>query len=508
MVFHANDDFETDTPQKSISFFRRKSALIATIFTAVWLAFIVDYFLASHWWANRVSMSPAELAGGIGGLLLPILVAWLISAYFDRSVQLEYEARTLKSYLNELVYPTAEGAVYTKALTDALRSQIKEFREVFGVVSDQTMQVRDDLKQWVEDLSTIISHVDTHTVASVREIAGHIPDLVKATEVANDQAVRAGEMFERQGKNLEEITAQTVEAVQLLSQNLQMNIEELENKAHLIETTNERISNALNQSENVGAMLEKEAFKIEKAVSYYEEDAKNQNARLFKNLEQVLNVFKQQGNVLDGQVSAAVQKLQNSEAMFVANAKSLFQVADQISGQITKSAGVMQTQSEKVKETLGAVKRDMSALQSDLNAAGKVLDKMPKEKGHAYAPQEFLKDASDILDKLQGFSVDMARIFSPKAEEALWQKYYGGDKAVFMRHIAKEISRSKAEKIQRFYHQNPAFKVAVGRYMGAFEAMSAAAGKGKTPLLLSFLIGSDVGRLYMVLADVLKNKEK
>ena len=506
MFFNSNDSF-SDGSERSISFWRRKSALIATIFTAIWLAFVLDYLVSSHWWANRLTLSPAELVGSIGGLLLPVIVAWLVSAYFDRSVQLDYEARALKSYLNELVYPTAEGAVYTKALTDALRTQIKEFRDVFGVVSQQTMHVRDDLQQWVEDLSTIISHVDTHTVASIREIAGHIPDLVKATEVANDQAVRAGEMFERQSQSLQKMTEQTVAAIQILTQNLQMNIDELENKAHLIETVNERVGVALNQSENVGDLLEQQAGKIERAISLYQEDAKNQNARLFKNLEQVLSVFKQQGGVVNSQVEACVKKLYTAEEVFMTTLRSLLQTTEQISQKINHSASSMQTQTDRLKESFSIVKRQADGVQTGLVSAGKILDKLPKQKRFEYAPADFLKDASDILDKLQSFSIDMARLFSPKTEEQLWQKYYNGDKAVFMRHLAKEISRSKSEKIQRFYQENPSFKVAVGKYMGAFEAMSASASQTESSLLFSFLIGSDAGRLYMVLADVLK-KEK
>ena len=111
-------DLDKPTPP---SFWQKKGALIAGVFSLIWFFFVVDYLLSSGWWANRGDLSPAEFVGGTCGLLLPIVLAGLVAAYFDRSALLSYESQTLQSYLNELVYPTEEGAVYTKTLTDALR---------------------------------------------------------------------------------------------------------------------------------------------------------------------------------------------------------------------------------------------------------------------------------------------------------------------------------------------------------------------------------------------------
>ena len=82
---------------------------------------------------------------------MPIVLATLVTAYYERSDPLEYEANTLKSYLNELVYPSAEGAVYTKTLTDALRTQIKEFRSVFNEVNEESRSARTDIREWIAE---------------------------------------------------------------------------------------------------------------------------------------------------------------------------------------------------------------------------------------------------------------------------------------------------------------------------------------------------------------------
>ena len=121
------------------------------------------------------------------------------------------------------------------------------------------------------------------------------------------------------------------------------------------------------------------------------------------------------------------------------------------------------------------------------------------------APVDFLQNASVILDKLQTFSIDMAHIFTPKAEDMLWKKYYDGDKAVFMRYITRMINETQHKQIKDLYLNNEEFNQAITRYMREFEDMTKMVqNEDENKLLMSILIGSDIGRLYMVLADVLR----
>lgn len=495
-------DVDKPTPP---AFWQKKGALVAAVFSVIWFFFVVDYLLSSGWWASRGELSPAEFVGGTCGLLLPIVIAGLVAAYFDRSAQLTYEAQTLQSYLNELVYPTEEGAVYTKTLTDALRTQIKEFRSVFEQVQNQTNQVRDDLRQWIADLGTIINHVDTQTIESVKEIAAHIHALTEATDLANEQAEHASTLFAEQATILQRVTSQTSEIIGGLTNSLTMNIEDIKNTTHAIENTNERTAEALEKAETVVGSLQEGSRKIEQAIDSYEESAKQQNARLFGNLEKVLSVFKAHGSILDQEVEKTTNRLRVVESSFVENAKNLFNVADEAVYQMNEAGSVFESKSQKMHDTIQVIKQDMTALSDTLVTQAKTVDKNMGGKMQARKTEDFLKEAKVILDRLQSFSVDMAHIFSPKTEETLWQRYNNGDKAVFMRHITKEISSSQAKKIRELYKNNADFKLAVSRYMAEFEGMTKAAKQeGDNNLLMSVLVGSDVGRLYMVLADIMK----
>jgi hypothetical protein len=102
----------------------------------------------------------------------------------------------------------------------------------------------------------------------------------------------------------------------------------------------------------------------------------------------------------------------------------------------------------------------------------------------------------------------MAHIFTPKAEDMLWKKYYEGDKAVFMRYITRMMTETQHRQIKDLYVNNPDFNQAITRYMTEFEDMTKMVqNEDENKLLMSILIGSDIGRLYMVLADVLRRED-
>lgn len=498
--------FEEEERPVARVWWRKKGILISCLFSVFWLGFVFHYLMISGWWVSRSELSPAELIGGLGGLCLPMLIVWLVCAYFDRSEQLAYEAKTLRAYLNELVYPTEEGAIYTKTLTDALRTQIREFRTVFKEVNDQTQAVRDDLKHWIQDLSTIINHVDTQTIDSVKEIATHIQTLADATEVANKQAQQASHLFSEQAAILERVTTGTVQATADLSQTLHSNATEMQTVTATMEESNRHADEALIQAADVIKSLERNTSKIEASIEAYESSARQQNARLFGNLEKVLSVFRAHGDMLEQEVAKTANRLGVMESTLKENAAQLFKVADSAARRLEEVGSAFGQKTASLDQALDSFKSESATVVRQIEAANREMISVPLVQ--AVRTDDLLKEASGILDQLQELSVDMAHLFSPKAEEGLWERYYAGDKAVFMRHIKTELSGGQSRKMKELYKKDTDFRSSVDKYMRAFETMTQAAGKGDdSKLLMSILIGSDAGRLYMVLADVLKGKK-
>ena len=120
------------------------------------------------------------------------------------------------------------------------------------------------------------------------------------------------------------------------------------------------------------------------------------------------------------------------------------------------------------------------------------------------AAKIFTEQMQQILDILQGISVEMVPVFHLKNEEDLWNRYYGGDKTIFMRHIGTTLTEAKKQKILDLAKKNPEFSKSVEKYMHAFEDLTR--GLGDSPWL-GVLVGSDPGRLYMLLANLFNRKK-
>ena len=421
----------------------------------VWCCFVFNYLQISGWWQNRGELSPMEVVGGLGGLMIPLVVLFLVASFFDRSERLEKEARKIHAYMEELIYPTEEGATYTKELTANLAKQVKEFRSVFTGVTEHTDTVRDNLQRWIEGLNKLVKTVDTQTVGAVQKIAGHIEKLAEITHQSNRQSEQTTKLLAGQADILDDITKKTNAVMITFSKELNAQILEIQNLAHALETAKAQIHQSADTSEKMIQALSDNTENLKETLGKYNS----------------LKEIEVQAQKTNKEVVSLTESVEG-------RAKSLQTVLNQMKG-------------------------DMALVAQGLNAHTKALEKHLnlKEKQE----RDLLVEASSIVGQLQQFSVELAHLFSPKNEEILWKRYYAGDKAVFMRHLRDEIKNTKAEKIRKLYRENMAFQMTVNHYMQAFEQMTYEAKENSADNpLLGVLIGSDVGRLYMVLAEVIK----
>jgi hypothetical protein len=135
--------------------------------------------------------------------------------------------------------------------------------------------------------------------------------------------------------------------------------------------------------------------------------------------------------------------------------------------------------------------------------AENLLKELKNKMGEA-GMEEFLDEASFIFDKLHSLAVDIARIFQPDIEEDLWKRYYDGDRAAFMRHINKSLSKEHIGLIKVQYEEDSEFREYVNKYIAEFDSLIDKSGKiQKGKILTTIITGSDAGKLYMVLARAL-----
>lgn len=510
----------------------KKGFIAAAIFSAVWLAFIWDYLFSSGWWNTRHELSPAEFIGGLCGLFIPIVIAILISSYFDRANQLGYEAQSLRSFLGELIYPTNNGATYTRSITKTLRDQVQEFKKVYANTARQTQDLSTQLNQWSEEMARTIQQLSINTSNSIREISESVDRLNTHSLKAGKQVSQSAVSFNEKLALLQRLIKETNLTFEPTITDLQSIAGELKKIETTLKESDINAKNILTGTQTATEKIEANLINIKELINDYEQISNKKETLLESRLKQAKAVLNIQTEALEKSDSFLknhediILKAQTSvrshnntlmqaesfiknhqetlEKMLVASSQKINDIDSNIKAH---HKNIIQSIDDTVEKLKSATVELKEIAQIKTNYQVESGDKTQTEVS-IKKPVDFLQNASSILDKLQTFSIDMAHIFSPKAESTLWKKYYDGDKTVFMRHITKMISETQHRQIKELYIENSDFNQAITRYMTEFEDMMKEVQKeDENKLLMSILIGSDIGRLYMVLADVLKRQD-
>ena len=93
--------------------------------SGIWLAVVLIYITQFFGWSNLFLMMPDEFGGFLAGVTLPLAIIWVVMAYIDRGSSFKREAKFLRAYMNQLVYPEAGSATTANAMAAAARGYLK-----------------------------------------------------------------------------------------------------------------------------------------------------------------------------------------------------------------------------------------------------------------------------------------------------------------------------------------------------------------------------------------------
>ena len=118
---------------------------------------------------------------------------------------------------------------------------------------------------------------------------------------------------------------------------------------------------------------------------------------------------------------------------------------------------------------------------------------------------DFARRVALITESLNSSSIDIARALSSEVTDTAWASYLRGDRGIFTRRAVRLLDNSEAREIAELYDNDSDFREHVNRYIHDFEAMlrtllSTRDGNAVSVTLLS----SDMGKLYVVLAQALE----
>ncbi|MBR6730683.1 MAG: hypothetical protein IKL90_05025 [Alphaproteobacteria bacterium] len=520
-----------EQPEKQI-WWEKKGFIAASIFSVIWLAVICDFLFSSGWWNERHTLSPAEFIGGICGLFFPILISFMVSSYFDRVNQISYEAQTIRSYLNELIYPANSNAVYTKSLTGALKEQIKEFKKIHQDVLNLTKNLNQEINTWINELKNTSLQLDEKTKMSLKSLTKSLVDLNKSSLDASSKVMQSSDMFSEKTILLQNTIKEAAHTFTPLLSDLNKYGNEIKKIEDALKQSDEKSKDVLTHTQQSASEIGLKIKEIENVIKTYNEQAEKHDFILKNRLEQTQSILDLQNKALEQSdsfvknqtsfieeikkgLSNQDEVLLQSETTLKSHQKNIEKTFAKTNEQIKNIEGTLQKNYDlvlkKSDEALLKVKALNDEIKETKTLSKDIQEPTPQQTENLVSQEtktsvDFLQNASLILDKLQTFSIDMAHIFTPKAEDMLWKKYYDGDKAVFMRYITRMISETQHKQIKDLYLNNEEFNQAITRYMTEFEDMTKMM-QNVDKNLMTTLIGSDSGRLYMVLADVLKRSD-
>ena len=140
--------------------------------------------------------------------------------------------------------------------------------------------------------------------------------------------------------------------------------------------------------------------------------------------------------------------------------------------------------------------RHLEDLNSNYDKAKKQLDELD-QKYKTASIDTFMKNSADIIS-VHGIFNKLGK------DDDLWRQYYAGDHGVFVRYLSNNMTRNEIAAIRKDYESKPDFRVVVDKYIDDFNSLIAAARKNnRAGTLLALISGSDIGKVYYVLARAL-----
>ncbi len=359
-------DMNLPETKNNQGWYKNKFKLAAAVMTAVWTLIAAEYLVDTGWWANRFEMSPPEFVGFVSGMFLPIVMIWLLVAYFERGARFERESQMLRAYMNQLVYPTDDGAVYTKALTDALRTNVQELRQVFGAVSSNTELINGELKKRIEEMNKVAARVDGETLFAVRELAANVENVLKTADNSAVRAKEASDVLSSQVLALNDASTSASEKVAGFEAEIEerlANIEEVSNRIH-------------EQGGEVAVLFKESSSYLTRAgetarnqVEYTVEFIRNKIAEVNASSDSVM----QNAQDMASKITLTVKELQDlfagHEQELVSRTAHLEERAIDISNAFREQSSLLDKESEKVSTRIKIIEEDIALHTQDITAS-------------------------------------------------------------------------------------------------------------------------------------------
>ena len=254
-----------------------------------------------------------------------------------------------------------------------------------------------------------------------------------------------------------------------------------------------------NMNKNIEAFGQRAAGILEKFNEINQQVSGN-ISRLSESTDKITEQSKAGLGLLNEQntsINDAMGNLNQIAADIVDANKKLAQTGAQIGDTLQKYESKINTFGK-------AVDSHLASLRDGYEKTEKQVDEF-NQKFKSASMDTFMRNSSDIISELESLSIDINAVFNKSDKDGeLWKKYYEGDHGAFVRYLSKNMTKKQVVAVKDDYENNQNFRVLVDKYLSDFEALVAAARENeRAGTLLALISGSDIGKVYYILARAL-----
>ena len=128
-----------------------------------------------------------------------------------------------------------------------------------------------------------------------------------------------------------------------------------------------------------------------------------------------------------------------------------------------------------------------------------------RERAEDQVDDDFARRVALITESLNSNAIDIGKALSTEVTDTAWASYLRGDRGIFTRRAVNLLSSTEAREIAELYDMESEFREHVSRYIHDFEAMLRTILSARDGNAMSVtLLGSDMGKLYVALAQALE----
>ena len=202
--------------------------------SVIWFAIVLIYITQFFGWSNLFLMMPDEFGGFLAGITLPLAIIWVVMAYIDRGTSFKQEAKFLRAYMNQLVYPEDGAPQTAKAMADAIRSQVVELQQVSKMATVQTAKIKDEIRENINEFAKLVATLDNYSSKTIVELSDGVKFLTQNFETITDKAQNSAETFAGLNRQFASGATDIEQSLENLFEKLLPKLKEIKSSAELL----------------------------------------------------------------------------------------------------------------------------------------------------------------------------------------------------------------------------------------------------------------------------------